>query len=131
MAGTQEGDVARERRDSVPVGRIDELASVPVVGEGVVGVVKRVPLAAREGWDGYVMRVFDIEPGGHTPRHTHPWPHINYIIAGRGMLLLDDVEHEVRSGAYALVPAGVKHQFSNAGSELFRFICIVPEEGEG
>lgn len=115
----------------MPVGRIDELAPQPMVGEGVEGVQKRVPLSPREGWDGYVMRVFDIDPGGHTPRHTHAWPHVNYIIAGRGRLLLDDAEHEVEAGSYALVPAGATHQFANVGAEVFRFICIVPEEGEG
>ncbi|HJW74407.1 MAG TPA: cupin domain-containing protein [Thermoleophilia bacterium] len=115
----------------MPVGRIEELAAAPMAGEGVEGVVKRVPLSPREGWDGYVMRVFDVDPGGHTPRHTHPWPHVNYIISGRGTLHIDGVEHSVEAGSYALVPAGATHQFANPGAQLLRFICIVPEEGEG
>jgi quercetin dioxygenase-like cupin family protein len=114
----------------MPIGRIDELEARTVAGEGVAGVVKRVPLSPDDGWDGYVMRVFDVEPGGHTPRHAHPWPHINYVIAGRGKLHIDGVDHEVTAGSYALVPAGARHQFANTGDDLFRFICIVPEEGE-
>jgi quercetin dioxygenase-like cupin family protein len=114
----------------MPVGKIDELAPQPVTGEDVAAVVKRVPLSPREGWEGYVMRVFDVAPGGHTPRHTHAWPHINYIIAGKGSLYIDGVDHEVAAGSYALVPAGATHQFSNAAQEVLRFICIVPEEGE-
>jgi quercetin dioxygenase-like cupin family protein len=114
----------------MPVGRIDELEPQPVTGEGIEAVVKRVPLSPGEGWEGYVMRVFDVGPGGHTPRHTHAWPHINFVIAGRGKLHIDGVDHEVEAGSYALVPAGSTHQFANAGEDLFRFICIVPEEGE-
>ncbi len=114
----------------MPVGRIDELDATPVTGEGLTAVAKRVALSPGEGWDGYVMRVFDVGPGGHTPRHAHGWPHINYIIAGSGTLHIDGRDHEVAAGSYAFVPAGATHQFSNSGTELFRFICIVPEEGE-
>jgi quercetin dioxygenase-like cupin family protein len=115
----------------MPVGKIDELAPQVVTGEGVAAVVKRVPLSPAEGWEGYVMRVFDVAPGGHTPRHTHGWPHINYVVAGSGSLHIDGVDHAVGAGSYALVPAGATHQFANVGDEVFRFICIVPEEGEG
>lgn len=114
----------------MPVGRVDELSPREVTGEGVAGVVKRVPLSPAEGWDGYVMRVFDVAPGGHTPRHTHEWPHINYVIAGTGTLHIDGVDHAVAAGSYALVPADSRHQFTNVGDEVFRFVCIVPEEGE-
>jgi quercetin dioxygenase-like cupin family protein len=114
----------------MPVGKVDELAPLPVTGDDVAGVVKRVPLSPREGWEGYVMRVFDVASGGHTPRHAHAWPHINYIVAGRGSLHIDGVDHAVEAGSYALVPVGATHQFSNTGDDVFRLICIVPEEGE-
>ena len=83
----------------------------------------------KEGWDGYVMRVVEVEPNGFTPKHQHPWPHINYIIEGSGTLLIGDTLHPLKAGGYAFVPGNTLHQFSNAGDVTFKFICIVPEEG--
>ena len=112
------------------VGGKDEVAAVPMAGEGIRDVVKRVLVSPAEGWEGWVMRLFDVAPGGHTPRHAHDWPHINFVAAGRGELHLDGEDHELEAGSYAYVPAGLTHQFSNTGDEVFSFICIVPEHGD-
>ena len=112
------------------VGKKSDVAAVPMAGAGVVGVVKRVLVSPEEGWDGWVMRLFDIDPGGHTPRHTHDWPHINFVAAGRGVLLLDGEDHALEAGSYAFVPAGHEHQFRAAAGEPISLVCIVPEAGD-
>lgn len=112
------------------VGHAAEIEGQPLSGEGIEKVVKRLLVGPADGWDGWAMRLFELEPGGHTPRHQHPWPHINYITEGRGTLHIDGVDHLVDEGSFAYVPAGATHQFSNVGDEVFGFICIVPEEGE-
>ncbi len=115
------GETVRSRED-VP--------AVAMAGDGVVDVAKRVLVGPAEGWDGHVMRLFEIGPGGHTPRHSHDWPHINVVVAGRGVLHVDGVDHEIVQGSSAFVPAGATHQFSNAGDETLQLVCIVPERGE-
>jgi len=95
----------------------------------VRNVTMKVLIGEKEGWADHVMRVFELGPDGHTPRHRHPWPHINYILDGTGTLFMDGREHPLQSGGYAYVPAGVEHQFRSAGQGAFRFICIVPKEG--
>lgn len=86
-------------------------------------------VSPEEGWDDHVMRVVEVGADGYTPFHTHPWPHINYILEGEGFLHMDGQDHAVTQGSYAFVPGGIKHQFKNAGKEQFKFICIVPKEG--
>jgi quercetin dioxygenase-like cupin family protein len=113
------------------VGRKADVEPVPMSGDGARGVVKRVLVSPADGWQGWVMRLFDIEPGGHTPRHDHDWPHINFVAGGRGELHLDGEDHELEAGSYAYVPAGHTHQFTNAGDEVFSLVCIVPEQGDG
>jgi quercetin dioxygenase-like cupin family protein len=113
------------------VGRKDDVAAVPMAGEGIQDVMKRVLVSPAEGWDGWVMRLFDVEPGGHTPRHAHDWPHINFIAAGSGMLHLDGEDYVIAAGSYAYVPAGHVHQFSASDAEPLSFVCIVPEHGDG
>jgi len=115
------GETVRKRED-VP--------AVPMTGDGVRDVVKRVLVGPAEGWDGHVMRLFEIGPGGHTPRHRHDWPHVNVVVAGRGILHVDGVDHEIVPGSSAFVPGNTLHQFSNAGDETLQLVCIVPEAGE-
>lgn len=112
------------------VRRREDVPAFPMTGDGVEGVVKRVLVGPAEGWDGHVMRLFEIGAGGHTPRHRHDWPHINVVVAGRGVLHVDGVDHELAQGSSAFVPAGALHQFSNAGGETLQLVCIVPEAGE-
>jgi len=112
------------------IGDIENIVGQPLSGEGIESVVKRLLVGSDDGWQGWAMRLFELAPGGHTPRHRHPWPHINYITAGRGTLHVDGVDNAVAAGSFALVPAGALHQFSNVGDVPFAFLCIVPEEGE-
>ena len=67
----------------------------------------KVLVSPKEGWKDYVMRVVEVEEGGYTPKHSHPWPHINYFIEGTGELMLDGKINTVEAGSYAFVPNGV------------------------
>ncbi len=89
----------------------------------------KVLVGPADGWEGHVMREFILQKGGHTPKHVHPWPHINYIIEGEGTLFLNGQKNQVEAGSIAYVPNDALHQFENTGDGELRFICIVPEEG--
>jgi quercetin dioxygenase-like cupin family protein len=93
-------------------------------------VLRKMLISPEEGWEGYVMRLFELGEGGYSPKHTHDWPHINFITGGKGILHLDGVDHTLEEGSFAYVPGGKIHQFSNIGTKPFTFICIVPEEGD-
>ena len=96
----------------------------------IKNAVKKVLISPTQGWEGYVMREFELGQGGYTPRHTHPWPHINYIIEGEGALHLDGQDYLLEAGSFAFVPNNKLHQFTNTGNGRFVFLCIVPEEGD-
>ncbi len=114
----------------MPVIKHNELNETRVEMDGVKDVTKKVPVGAKEGGDGYTMRVFTISPGGFTPKHSHDWEHVNHIVKGHGQLMIDGVAHEMNEKDYALVPPNSEHQFSNPYDEPFEFICIVPNQGE-
>lgn len=107
-----------------------DVKEIKLEGALIKDAYKKVLVSPAEGWEGYVMRLFRLSSGGYTPRHSHPWPHINYIVAGKGMLHLDGKDYEVEAGSFAYVPSDKEHQFMNVGKEDFEFICIVPEEGD-
>jgi len=111
------------------IGNIKDLQKHEVTHPAALNAAMKVLVSPSEGWEGYVMRVVEVEVGGFTPRHSHPWPHINYMIEGEGYVLYDNELKEVESGSFAFIPSGMEHQFQNRGNKVFKFICIVPEEG--
>lgn len=112
------------------VGHIKDAIPVELKSPELKDVRKQVLVGPQQGWEGWVMRLFTLSPGGYTPRHSHPWPHINYVTGGEGNLFLGGQEHLLEAGSTAFVPPGVEHQFQNRGEGDLLFICIVPQEGE-
>lgn len=89
----------------------------------------KVLVSKENGWEDYVMREVTVLEGGYTPKHSHPWQHINYMIEGIGELMIDGKINKVEAGSFAYVPKDTLHQFRNDGKGAFKFICIVPKEG--
>lgn len=111
------------------LGNIDQLKGNPITNPEARNATMKVLVSPTDGWLDYVMRVIEIEPEGYTPKHSHPWPHINYVIEGHGELMMDGKINPVTAGAYAFIPGDTLHQFRNVGKTTFKFICIVPKEG--
>ena len=79
----------------------------------------------------FSFRVFTIEPGGHTPLHSHPFEHMNYVIEGNGTVVGGNREIAVKKGNFALILPGETHQYRNTStSEPLVIICAVPKEYE-
>jgi len=112
------------------VGHEKNVKGTVIEAPGVRNVVKKALIGPREGWASWVMRTFTVGREGFTPRHSHSWPHINYVLDGRGVLFLDGKEHQVERGSIAYIPGGAEHQFMNTGDGDLVLICIVPEEGD-
>ncbi len=115
--------------------KITDLANVEKVKmtmEGASGAWKQVPLAKADGVPAYSLRVFTLEPGGHTPHHHHPFEHMNYIIDGEGVLV-DPAgkERPVKKGDFALVMPDEVHQYKNTAADRpLVMICLVPKDHE-
>jgi quercetin dioxygenase-like cupin family protein len=110
---------------------LDNVEMKKVNMEGATGAWKQLPLGSADGAPVYSYRVFTVEPGGHTPFHTHPYEHMNYIIEGEGALVNEKGEKTpLRAGDFALVAPDEKHQYRNTGDRPFKMICGVPKEFE-
>jgi quercetin dioxygenase-like cupin family protein len=92
------------------------------------GVTMRLVIGPDQGAPYFNMRVFDVQPGYATPYHEHWWEHEVFVLEGQGALRTAGGEQAVGPGTTVLVPGGETHQFRNAGSGVFRFICLVPQE---
>lgn len=112
------------------VNRIEAVPSAPVEMPGAVGCRVRWLIGEPDGAPNFAMRQFEVQPGGHTPRHSHPYEHEVYILEGSGVILEGDQEHGFTAGDVIYVAPDEVHQFRNAGSTALKFLCLVPNSSK-
>ena len=78
------------------------------------------------GAPNFAMRLFEMQPGGHSPLHAHDWEHEVFILEGEGTVAGKEGEKKFKPGDADFVPPNEKHQFKNTGKKLVKFICLVP-----
>ena len=110
--------------------KTDEVPKNDVDMEGVEGVRIQVLISKDEGAPNFVMRRFEIDPGGHTPYHQHYWEHEVYVMAGEGVLVGEEGELPLAPDTAAYVAPDDMHNFKNTGSDTFVFLCMIPKGGK-
>jgi quercetin dioxygenase-like cupin family protein len=110
--------------------RLEECESVPMTMAGASGVLRQLPVGRADGAPNFSARVFTLEPGGHTPHHTHESEHVNYIISGSGVAMEGETPRDIKAGDFVFVKPDELHQYRNTGDEPLVFICAVPVKFE-
>ncbi len=90
------------------------------------GLKVRWLITREDGAENFAMRLFELEPQGYSPHHTHDWEHEVYVLEGRGVIKIGDVEHEVEPGYFAFIPPNEPHSIINRGDKPLRFLCLIP-----
>ena len=78
------------------------------------------------GAENFAMRLFEMEPGGYSPLHTHPWEHEVFVLDGEGFLFDGEKATPFKANDVVFVPANEKHQFKNDSDKPLRFLCLIP-----
>jgi quercetin dioxygenase-like cupin family protein len=127
-AGSGEISTNQKRRLSMKVVSLEQVPSVAMAMEGAHLVSKQVPVGKEDGAPTFSFRVFTIAPGGHTPYHVHVSEHLNYVIAGEGVVVNEAGEQRpVKKGDFAMVLPNEKHQYRNTSvTDELKMICAVP-----
>lgn len=108
------------------VRKIEEIESVPYGN----GAHKRIVISESDGAPTFVMRVFDVIPGGASSHHSHDFEHEVLILKGEGMLKNDGPDIPFAEGSAIYVAPNETHQLVNTGRDTLRFVCSVPLRGE-
>jgi quercetin dioxygenase-like cupin family protein len=69
------------------------------------------------GADNTIVVPFSIAPGGHLGWHTDSLEETQYIVSGTGELQRDDGNFPVGPGSIFVLPALVRHDLRNTGSD--------------
>lgn len=117
-------------KDSIVIVKAEEVEPIVFDTNEAKGVMKRVLIGRSSGAANFFMRLFSLEPGGHSPLHRHPWEHEVFIVNGEATIVTDNEHRIAKRGASVFVPGNALHQFRNETSESLEFICVVPSSGE-
>jgi quercetin dioxygenase-like cupin family protein len=97
-----------------------------ITEEGAQDVSIRWVVSKDDGAENFYMRVFDVQPGGHTPYHQHEWEHEVFILEGEAEVVTEEGPRKAPAGTVVFARPREFHQFRNAGKSLMRFICLIP-----
>lgn len=99
-----------------------------VTRPGAKDAAMRLLIGRADGAPNFAMRLFEVQPSGHTPLHQHPYEHEILILQGQGQAVTGDgmTIRPIQAGDAILVPPNEKHQFRNSGDSVLSFICLVP-----
>ena len=96
---------------------------------GASRVSMRLMVGRDDGAPNFAMRLFEVEPGGHTPLHQHNYEHEVIVLEGRGVACGGNggqTTRPVQAGDVVFVPANETHQFRNNGTQPLKFMCMIP-----
>ena len=119
-----------ERQVHMKLAKSTDVDKIDVVIDGAEGVAMRRLVSKHDGAQNFAMRMFEVQPGGNTPLHTHPHEHEVFVVEGTGVLVYEGAEHEFGPEDVVFVPGGAEHCFKNTGESLCRFLCVVPTAGD-
>ena len=113
------------------VNHYEQVERQPVEMEGAVGCHVRWLVGEKDGAPNFAMRQFEVEPGGYTPRHRHPYEHEVFVLEGQGEVYEGDIAHRLTAGDVILVKPGEVHQFRNTSNAPMKFLCLIPNSATG
>ena len=93
---------------------------------GAEGIKVRWLIKEDDGAPNFAMRLFEIEPKGHSPLHSHNWEHEVYFLEGNCQVTCESEKTNASAGYVVFIPPNAKHQFANAGKSALKFLCLVP-----
>ena len=71
------------------------------------------------------FRISRYAPMAYVQEHVHQvQEQVYYVLEGEGILTLDDTKNLMRPHDYVYVPPGVRHSFTNTGTQGLVFLVI-------
>ncbi len=104
--------------EDIPVQTVEEA--------GASGVTVQWLISRPEGAPNFAMRLFELQPGGSTPQHSHAWEHEVFVLEGTAEVWSATGVSKTAAGSAVLVLPDEPHQFRNAGESALRFLCMIP-----
>lgn len=90
------------------------------------GVSLRVAISEEDGAKELTLTVYELDPDGFTPLHSHPWEHAVFVVQGSGKVMDGKQECSLERNDVLYIAADEKHQIKNTGESNMVLISVVP-----
>jgi len=107
---------------------VESVPNEPVDMEGVKDARVRWLITEKDGAPTFAMRLYEVDPGGHTPHHAHGFEHEVFVVEGTGRVVGADGERPFKAGDVIFVPPDEMHQFRNTSDGVCKFLCMIPSQ---
>ena len=68
--------------------------------------------------------VAELGSGDQLKDHRHAPPEVYYLLAGEGVVRIDDEEYPVNAGSAVFIPGNAVHGIRNAGRAVLRLLYV-------
>jgi mannose-6-phosphate isomerase-like protein (cupin superfamily) len=90
--------------------------------------------ASGEAWNEFLrvpalsMGVYALAAGADDPQTPHDQDEVYYVVSGRGVLQVEEVERSVQPGTVVFVEANADHRFHSISEDLTALVFFSPAE---
>ena len=74
------------------------------------------------------MGVYALTAGADDLQTPHGEDEVYYVVSGRGVLRVEDVDQPVQSGSVVFVEANAQHRFHSISEDLTTLVFFAPAE---
>ncbi len=74
------------------------------------------------------MGVYALAAGADDPQAPHAEDEVYYVVSGRGVLRVGDVDRPVQTGSVVFVEANAQHRFHSITEDLTTLVFFAPAE---
>lgn len=107
--------------------KMNDVEAQPITMDGAKNSTIRVVFGPNQQAPTFALRQVDLNGGGCTPHHRHPYEHEVVVLEGNLNMVGQDGEKSVTVGDAVLIPPDEEHQFKNASeTEPAKVLCLIP-----
>ncbi len=74
------------------------------------------------------MGVYALAAGADDPQTPHTEDEVYYVVSGRGVIRVEDVDQPVQTGSVVFVEANAQHRFHSITEDLTTLVFFAPAE---
>jgi len=85
-------------------------------------------ISQKDNAPNFALRLFEVGVGGHTPYHSHDFEHEVFVLEGEGIFVVEGEDKPFKAWDVIYVDPNIEHQFKNTGTQILKFLCIIPHD---
>ncbi|NHJ47496.1 MAG: cupin domain-containing protein [Asgard group archaeon] len=112
---------------TIKIRKLNDVESIDVTNYGSTGTKIQWLISKEQGAPRFAMRLFTLEPRAIIGIHDHPEEHEIYVMQGKMDLIAENGSRtRVEATDAIYMPPDEKHGYENIGSEVVKFLCVIP-----